>query len=302
MELRHLRYAVAVADELHFARAAARLHISQPPLSQQIRALEDEIGVQLFERTSRRVRLTDAGAAFIAEARRTLASADRATDAARRAARGETGRLAIGYVSSASYELLPAILRGFRRITPDAVLVLEEMSSAEQSRALAAGTLDLGFVRRPPPVERHLAATLVLRESIVLAVPRDHPLARRRAVPLRQLSREAFIIYPVRPRPSWADAALELCRAAGFEPRIVHEALEMVSALSLVAAGIGVALVPAAVRAVRRPGVVFRPLAPAPSTEVLLVRRDEPPAGLIARFLEVVAATRLPRAAGSARR
>ncbi|HEX3760982.1 MAG TPA: LysR substrate-binding domain-containing protein [Kofleriaceae bacterium] len=302
MELRHLRYAVAVADELHFARAAARLHIAQPPLSQQIRALEDELGVRLFERTSRRVRLTDAGAAFVDEARRTLASAERAADVARRAARGETGRLAIGYVSSASYELLPAILRAFRRITPDAALVLEEMSSAEQSRALAAGTLDLGFVRRPPPVERHLAATLVLRESIVVAVPRDHALARARAIRLRQLAREAFVIYPVRPRPSWADVALELCRAAGFEPRVVHEALEMVSALSLVAAGIGVALVPAAVRAVRRPGVVFRPLAPAPSTEVLLVRRDEPPTGLIARFLEVVAATRPARVTGGARR
>src|SRR5262249_29974306 len=161
----------------------------------------------------------------------------------------------------------------------------------------AAGTLDLGFVRRPPPVERHLAATVVLRESIVLAMPRDHALARPRAIPLRQLAGEAFIIYPVRPRPSWADVALELCPAAGFEPRVAPEALEMGSALSWVAAGIGVARVPAAVRAVRRPGVVFRPLAPAPSTEVLLVRRDEPPTGLIARFLEVVAATRPPRVA-----
>jgi len=292
MELRHLRYAVAVADELHFARAAARLHIAQPPLSQQIRSLEDELGVRLFDRTSRRVGLTAAGAAFIAEARRTLASAERAVEAARRAARGETGRLAIGYVSSASYDLLPAVLRAFQRRAPDVTLVLEEMNSNEQSRGVFAGTLDLGFVRRPPPIERGLAGTVVRREPVVVAVPRGHAVAAHRAVRLRQLASEPFILFPARPRPSWADAALDLCRGAGFEPRVVQEAVEMVSALSLVAAGIGIALVPGAVRAVRRPGVVFRPLTPAPWSEVMLIRRNEPPTALIARFLEVVVTTR----------
>jgi DNA-binding transcriptional LysR family regulator len=292
VELRHLRYAVALADELHFARAAARLHIAQPPLSQQIKALEDELGVRLFDRTSRRVGLTDAGAAFIAEARRTLASAEQAIEAARRAARAETGRLAIGYVSSASYELLPAVLRAFRRRAPDVLLVLEEMNSSEQSLGVLAGTLDLGFVRRPPPPDRRLAGTVVRREPIVVAVPRDHALAAARAIRLRALALEPFVIFPARPRPSWADAALDLCRGAGFEPRVVQEAVEMVSALSLVAAGIGIALVPGAVRAVRRPGVVFRPLTPAPWSEVMLIRRNEPPTALLARFLEVVVATR----------
>jgi LysR family transcriptional regulator, benzoate and cis,cis-muconate-responsive activator of ben and cat genes len=292
VELRHLRYAVALADELHFARAAARLHIAQPPLSQQIKALENELGVRLFDRTSRRVALTDAGAAFIAEARRTLASAEQAIEAARRAARAETGRLAVGYVSSASYELLPAVLRAFRRRAPDVLLVLEEMNSSEQSRGVLAGTLDLGFVRRPPPTDRRLAGTVVRREPIVVAVPRDHALAAARAIRLRELALEPFVIFPARPRPSWADAALDLCRGAGFEPRVVQEAVEMVSALSLVAAGIGIALVPGAVRAVRRPGVVFRPLTPAPWSEVMLIRRNEPPTALIARFLEVVVTTR----------
>lgn len=292
MELRHLRYAVALADELHFARAAARLHIAQPPLSQQIKALENELGVRLFDRTSRRVGLTDAGAAFIAEARRTLASAEQAIEAARRAARAETGRLAVGYVSSASYELLPAVLRAFRRRAPDVLLVLEEMNSSEQSRGVLAGTLDVGFVRRPPPTDRRLAGTVVRREPIVVAVPRDHALAAARAIRLRELALEPFVIFPARPRPSWADAALDLCRGAGFEPRVVQEAVEMVSALSLVAAGIGIALVPGAVRAVRRPGVVFRPLTPAPWSEVMLIRRNEPPTALIARFLEVVVTTR----------
>jgi DNA-binding transcriptional LysR family regulator len=292
VELRHLRYAVALADELHFARAAARLHIAQPPLSQQIKALENELGVRLFDRTSRRVGLTDAGAAFIAEARRTLASAEQAIEAARRAARAETGRLAVGYVSSASYELLPAVLRAFRRRAPDVLLVLEEMNSSEQSRGVLAGTLDVGFVRRPPPTDRRLAGTVVRREPIVVAVPRDHALAAARAIRLRELALEPFVIFPARPRPSWADAALDLCRGAGFEPRVVQEAVEMVSALSLVAAGIGIALVPGAVRAVRRPGVVFRPLTPAPWSEVMLIRRNEPPTALIARFLEVVVTTR----------
>ena len=299
MELRHLRYAVALADELHFARAAARLHIAQPPLSQQIKALEGELGVRLFDRTSRRVGLTDAGAAFIAEARRTLASADQAIEAARRAARAETGRLAVGYVSSASYELLPAVLRAFRRRAPDVLLVLEEMNSSEQSRGVLAGTLDLGFVRRPPPTDRRLAGTVVRREPIVAAVPRDHALAAARAIRLRELALEPFVIFPARPRPSWADVALDLCRGAGFEPRVVQEAVEMVSALSLVAAGIGIALVPGGVRAVPRPGVVFRPLTPAPSSEVMLIRRNEPPTALIARFLEVVVATRPHRPAGA---
>jgi DNA-binding transcriptional LysR family regulator len=295
VELRHLRYAVALADELHFARAAARLHIAQPPLSQQIKALETELGVRLFDRTSRRVALTDAGAAFVAEARRTLASAEQAIEAARRAARAETGRLAVGYVSSASYELLPAVLRAFRRRAPDVLLVLEEMNSSEQSRGVLAGTLDLGFVRRPPPTDRRLAGTVVRREPIVVAVPRDHALAAARAIRLRELALEPFVTFPARPRPSWADVALDLCRGAGFEPRVVQEAVEMVSALSLVAAGIGIALVPGAVRAVPRPGVVFRPLTPAPWSEVMLIRRNEPPTALIARFLEVVATTRPPR-------
>jgi len=298
VELRHLRYVVALASELHFARAAARLHIAQPPLSQQIKALEEELGVRLFARTSRRVALTDAGAAFVAEARRTLASAEQAVEAARRAARAETGRLAIGYVGSASYELLPAALRAFRSRAPDVQLVLEEMSSNEQSRGVLAGTLDLGFVRRPPPIDRRLAGTVVWREPIVVAVPRDHLLAARRSIRLRQLDGEPFVIHPARLRPSWADVAYDLCRGAGFEPNVVQEAVEMASALSLVAAGIGIALVPGAVRAMPRPGVVFLPLAPAPRTELVLVRRDEPPTALIARFLEVVAALRpLRRAA-----
>ena len=292
MELRHLRYAIAVADELHFARAARRLHIAQPPLSQQIKALEDELGVRLFDRSHRRVALTDAGRAFIAEAKKTIASAEHAAEAARRAARGELGRLAIGYVASVAYELLPAIIRAFRKRAPDVSLSLAELGSAEQSRALAAGTLDVGLVRRPPPVEPGLTGTVVRKEPIVVALPRDHALATLRVLRVRDLQREPFVIFPVRPRPSWADVAIDLCRRAGFEPRIAQEAVEMAPALSLVAAGMGVALVPGPMRAMRLPGVVFRPLTPAPTSELVLVRRAEPPSEVLARFLEVVATVR----------
>ena len=291
MDLRHLRYAIAVADELHFARAARRLHIAQPPLSMQIKDLEDELGVRLFDRAHKKVALTDAGKAFVAEARRTLASAERAVEAARRAARGEVGRLAIGYVASVSYQRLPSILRAFRTRAPDVELALAELSSAEQSRALAAGTLDVGFERRPPAVEPGLSGTVVRKEPIVVALPRGHALAALRVLRVRDLEREPFVLFPVRPRPSWADVAIDLCRRAGFEPRIAQEAIELAPALSLVAAGIGVTLVPGPVRAMRLPGVVFRALTPAPTSELVLVRRAEPPTELLSRFLEVVAAT-----------
>ncbi|HTJ47041.1 MAG TPA: LysR substrate-binding domain-containing protein [Kofleriaceae bacterium] len=291
MELRHLRYAVAIADELHFARAARRLHIAQPPLSMQIKDLEDELGAKIFDRSHKKVALTDAGKAFIAEARRTLASAERAIDVARRAARGEVGRLAIGYVASVSYQLLPSIIRAFRKRAPDVELALAELSSAEQSRALAAGTLDVGFVRRPPAIEPGLSGTVVRKEPIVVALPRNHALAALRVLRVRDLEREPFVLFPVRPRPSWADVAIDLCRRAGFEPHIAQEAIELAPALSLVAAGIGVTLVPGAVRAMRLPGVVFRALTPAATSELVLVRRTEPPTELLSRFLDVVATT-----------
>jgi DNA-binding transcriptional LysR family regulator len=245
--------------------------------------------VRLFDRSHRRVALTDAGAAFVAEARRTLASAERAADSARRAARGELGRLAIGYVASVAYELLPSIIRAFKKRAPDVTLALAELSSAEQSRALAAGTLDVGFVRRPPAVEPGLAGTIVRKEPIVVALPRDHALAPMRVLRVKDLEREPFVLFPVRPRPSWADVAIDLCRRAGFEPKVAQEAIEMAPALSLVAAGMGVSLVPGPVTAMRLPGVVFRPLTPAPTSELVLVRRAEPPSEVLSRFLEVVA-------------
>src|SRR5215813_4414901 len=197
MELRHLRYLVAVAEELHFGRAAIRLHIAQPPLSQQIRQLEEELGVRLFDRSRRRVQLTDAGRLVVQEARRTLAQAGRVAEAARHAAQGSAGLLRVGFSSSAPYTTLPAILRGFRSQFPDVVLNLFERSTEEQLELLADDAIDIGFVRRPVENPREsLIIKTILREPLVLALPHDHRLGGQHAVHPRSLALEPFILFP----------------------------------------------------------------------------------------------------------
>jgi len=287
MELRHLRYFVAVAEELHFGRAAARLHIAQPPLSQQIRQLEGELGFPLFVRAHRRVRLTEAGRVFLAEARAVLARVEQGAAEARRVARGETGALAVGFVASATYGLVPSLFRLFRRRHPGVALSLSELSTEEQLAALRAGSIQVGL-GRPPAEDPGVVVEPLLDEPLVVALPAAHRLALSRAVPLRALADEPFVLFPRRPRPGWADRILGHCREAGFRPAVAQEALELSTALALVAAGIGVTLVPASVRTLRPRALVYRPLAaPAPTTRLLALyrREDAPPA--VQRFLEV---------------
>ncbi len=275
MELRHLRYFVTVAEELHFGRAAARLFIAQPPLSQQIQQLERELGVSLFARTSRRVQLTAAGEAFLTEARQILRGVEHAAGAAQRAAVGETGRLAIGFAASATYDLLPAVLRDFRALYPEVALSLSELNAAEQTGALSGHTIDIGFVRPSVP-HPDLAVGAVLREAFLIALPETHPLAAQSVLPLSALAAELFISFPEVPKPSYADTVRLACESAGFTPRVVQEVREMQTALSLVAAGFGVALLPESVRHLRRDGVVYRPLVePAPRTELAVVSRAD---------------------------
>jgi DNA-binding transcriptional LysR family regulator len=287
MELRHLRYFLAVADELHFGRAAARLHVSQPPLSQQIRHLEAELGVELFARTRRRVRLTDAGRAFAEEARVLLDRLGQAAEAARRIARGETGALAVGFIASATFGILPEIYRRFRARHPEVALVLSELSTAEQVEALRAGTIQVGMAR-PPLAGEGLAAEALGDEPLVCALPARHPLAARAALPLRALAAEPFVLFPRQPRPGWIDVVLDACRRAGFRPAIVQEALELSTAVALVGAGVGVTLVPATAQALRIDDVVYRPLLPpVPTTRLLAVHRAEGASPAALRFLEV---------------
>src|SRR5579885_297450 len=275
MELRHLRYFVAVAEELHFSRAAERLHIAQPPLSQQIRQLEDELGVRLFERTRRRVELTDAGRMVLEEARRTLAQAERVASTARRASEGSAGFLRVGFSSSAPYTTLPAVLRAFRAQYPEVALNLFERSTEEQIELIAADKIDVAFVRRP--VENapdSLIVRTILREPFVLALPRDHRLCRRREVDIRSLAGEPFVLFPRHAAPGLYDQFAAICRRGGFKPRVAQEAVQMQTIVSLVSAGLGVAIVPASIRKLHRERVAYRPIHPGNATSEMAVVYD----------------------------
>lgn len=288
MELRHLRYFVAVAEELHFGRAAARLGIAQPPLSQQVRQLERELGVELFVRARRRVELTEGGRVLLGHARAVLQRAAQAAVDVRRAARGETGALAVGVVASATYGLMPRVFRTFRARHPDVALSMAVMSTGTQVAALRAGQLDLGLARTPFGDETLVAET-VHEEPVVVALPAGHPLAGRRALPLAALAREPFVLFPRDRRPGWYDFVLGLCREAGFQPVVAQDAPELSTAMALVAAGVGVTLVPASVQDLRRSGVAYRASsAPAARTRLVALRRPGEPPPLVTRFLAVV--------------
>jgi len=267
LELRHLRSFVAVAEELSFRRAAQRLHIAQPPLSQQIKRLESEIGTLLLRRTSRHVELTDAGVVFLEHARRTLRDADLAVESARRTARGELGWLTVGFVDSAAYELLPPVLRAFRARAPGVRLELREIVTEAQLPALA-DELDVGLVREVEDLSG-LRRILLLREPLLAALPIGHPLASRPRVQLAQLAAEPFILFPRASVPRVYDHLVALCRSAGFSPRTAQEAFQYPTMLGLVAAGFGIALVPTCVRALRRAGIVYVPVTDAAATSEL---------------------------------
>lgn len=290
MELRHLRYFVAVAEELSFTRAADRLHMAQPPLSQQIRQLEDELGAQLFSRTRRRVELTETGQAVLPEARRVLAQAESLVRVARRFVAGEMGNLRVGFSSSAAYGIMPAMLRTFRSRCPAVSLILEERSTEEQIALLAVHQLDLGFVRLPvenPPAP--LTFNTIVHEPLVLALPHKHRLGRRRTVPMTALAEEPFIVVARQAAPGLYDQIEMLCRRAGFKPRIAQQAMEIQTIVGLVSAELGIAIVPASVRGLQGGRVVYRPLAPASAfTEMALVYNHENHSAALGSFLDTV--------------
>ena len=288
MESRHLRYFVTVAEELHFGRAAKKLLISQPPLSMQIRALENELGVTLLNRTQRHVSLTQAGSVLLTEARHILARMEQAVLMTRRAGRGEIGELAIGFISVADYNVLPVVLRVFRRRFPGVNLTLRESTTDAQIKDLLAGHIDAGFVLPPLP-EPALQSVAILREPLIAALPAKHPLARKRgALALETLKDAPFILFPRPYAPGLYDDIVSCCRAAGFSPRVEQEAIQMQTIVSLVSAELGVALIPSSLTNLRRTGVTYKALqGVTPLTEIHVAWRvgDDLPALRV--FIEV---------------
>jgi DNA-binding transcriptional LysR family regulator len=287
MELRHLRYFVTLAEELHFGRAAERLHIAQPPLSQQIRQLEDELGFQLFHRTKRVVQLTEAGQVFLLEVQKIFKQLEQAVQTGRRTSRGEVGQLIIGFVSSTAYNVLPEILRKFRADVPEVKLELHELTTDEQCRWLREGRIDIGFVR--PPVEELFATETIYKEALVIALPEGHRLAKELKVSVKALNNDDFILFPRTFSPGLHNAMISLCQQAGFYPKVTQEAIQMQTIVSLVAAQMGVAIVPSSLQHLQRTGVVYKPIEEF-VTEVAINmiwrRNDESPT--VQRFLEIV--------------
>jgi DNA-binding transcriptional LysR family regulator len=273
MELRHLRYFLAVAEELNFTRAAERLGISQPPLTQQVKALEAELGVALFDRSAYRIELTDAGRIFAGEAARILGDARSAVQAARRAATGASGRVRVGFTESASFNsLVTSTLRSFRSAFPAVEISLEEHPSTELIEALREGRLDTAFVRPPLPAQRGLTLDL-----LVAAAPTGHPLSSRHRIDLGALAAETFILYPRAVRPGLADTVISACEAAGFTPKVGQYAPQLSSTINLVAASLGISIVPDSMRCLQAHAVTYLPLSGEPLHALLGIayRTDE---------------------------
>jgi DNA-binding transcriptional LysR family regulator len=258
-DLSQLRCFVAVAEELHFGRAAARLHMTQPPLSRQIQLLEHAVGVQLLERTSRSVRLTAAGAVLYRDAKALLRHAQQAVEAAERTGKGLAGRVVVGYTAVAGYALIPGLLAAAGKALPDIEIVLEEMVSSEQLRALAERRIDLGFVR-PVDASEDLRYQRVAREPLLLALPAKHPLARKSRVRMADMAGQALIMYSQKEGQYFHDRIVGLFTSADVRPRYVHHIGQTHTIMALVRAGIGLAIVPASARHLRFEHVVFKPL------------------------------------------
>lgn len=273
MELRHLRAFTVLADELHFGRAAERLGIAQPPLSIQIQSLEASLGVRLFDRSRRRVALTEAGRLFLPEALATLAQAERARGIAQRAARGETGRIEVGFAGSAPFNaIMPGIINRFRRAWPDVHMVLREIPTNEQLRQLADGSLDVGFIRPGRPEEvAGVASHVVLDEPLLVVLPADHRLAGRQVLSVAELADEPFILQPRAIGTGLYDKVVSLCAATGFRPNVVLEAHQMSTMVVLAATGLGIAIVPEAMRRLQVEGCRFVLIADVGASMVLAV-------------------------------
>ncbi|WP_420125902.1 LysR substrate-binding domain-containing protein [Longimicrobium sp.] len=290
-DLRQLRYFVAVAEELHFSRAARRLHMAQPPLSQQINELERKLGVQLFVRSTRRVELTPAGSAFLAGARRVLAEADRAVEVAQRASRGEMETLRVSFADAAALSVLPQAVRLFREAFPSVHLEMrEDAGAAEQFDAVRRDLVDVALARGPL-VDQVLHVEVLLEEPFCIALWKGHPLAELPVIPLPLLAELPFVLFPRHLSPVYYDQLVGMCQNAGFTPRVVFEVAKVHSTFSLVAARAGVAFIPRSMGTLLLPDVVVRELSGCTATaQVVAAYRPNRPSvaleGLLAALRE----------------
>jgi len=260
MELRHLRYFIAVAEELHFSKAAARLHIAQPPLSQQLQQLEAELGVQLFHRkTKRQVQLTEAGKVFLQEAYGLLKQLETAVALTQKIGRGQTGQLRIGFTSLVIYHLLPLILREFRQQFWEVELVLLELTTSQQEQALRDSRIHVGFAH-PPLEDDTLSYQCIYFETLVVALPSTHTLTQKESIQVRSLLSEPLIMFPRYLAPGLYERIISLFQQANFQPNITQEAIQMQTIIGLVSAGMGVAVIPSSLQNLQRSGVVYRPI------------------------------------------
>lgn len=296
MDLRQLRYFVVLAEQRHFGKAAELLNMAQPPLSQQIKAMEDELQVTLFDRSMRPIELTPAGRTLLREARQILQHMTRAQALTKRAAKGQEGRLVIGATGTAAVEFLPPVLEAFCERSPGVLLSLREMSSPAQFLALEKSEIHLGFVR-PPVLDDNLASRLVHQEPFLVALPASHPLAAKTGIGLAELSGSALVVFDREEAPGFRDLIMHVCQSGGFFPERIQEASQMSTMLALVAARAGVALVPRSARRIAPEGVAFRPITDdCPLLELYAVWPRNRGSALIDELLAVIQEGQMSRA------
>ena len=290
MELRHLRYFVAVAEELSFTRAAEKLHLAQPSLTRQIRSLEEELGVRLLNRSKTRVTLTEEGRSFLVDAKRLVAQSLESVQAVQRLSRGETGQLNLGYLSKFNFDLLPRTLLEFSRACPEIAVNLFDMSPGEQLRALDARKIDLGFVGVRPPNHKNLSLAweCIGEHQLVVALPSGHPLAKKSKVKMEDLKGLFFVAMSETTHPGSHAWLREVCQQAGFAPRVLQD-VELESDLMIfVADGLGVTLAREQIRNLPHPGVVFRPLAPPVKSGYWIASHQENRSKSLHTYIEIV--------------
>lgn len=291
MELRHFKYFVAVAEELNFGRAAARLHVVQPAVSKQVSNMEKELGVQLFHRNKREVRLSQAGQLFLPDAKKVIEQVGRAIDTVDRAAKGELGQLTVSFISPATLTVLPPIVKAFKKRYPEVELDLCKLTTAEQMEALQDGRVHLGFVREPAfHMNDDLNSMTVLKEPVLVALPENHPLSSSMKISLKMLSEEPFIMFSSRLEPGLYERYMQIFREASFVPKVIQETSNIQAILGFVASGLGLMLTPSSLQKLGRDGVVYRELQePPPEVELAVVwRQEDDHLPVLKSFVEVV--------------